>query len=146
LSLSGNNDSWSANLWWGHSLVQDELKLSGPLGQGATVIRLNGDNVSIDRGDGNVQTSTQPEAFISQQLGMSVPIKALRHWIAGLPEPEQAFVDMPSGFQQAGWLVEYKQMQPVEKQVLPRKMTVMNGKAKLKLIIEQWVLHGADGR
>lgn len=146
LSLSGNNDSWSANLLWGHTLEQDELKLSGPLGQGATVIRLNGDVVSLDRGDGNVQTSTQPEAFISQQLGMSVPIKALRYWIAGLPEPGQAFVDMPSGFRQAGWMIEYKQMQSVDKRVLPRKMTVMNEKAKLKLIIEQWILHGADGQ
>ncbi|MDD5272460.1 MAG: lipoprotein insertase outer membrane protein LolB [Methylovulum sp.] len=144
LSLSGVKDSWSANLAWAHG-SDDVLKLSGPLGQGATVIRLNDDAVTIDRGGGKVQTSPQPEAFINQQLGLSVPIRALSYWVVGLPEPGQAFVDMPSGFRQADWLVEYKQMQPAGQRLLPRKMTVMNGQAKLKLIIEQWVIKGEDG-
>ncbi|MBT9097987.1 outer membrane lipoprotein LolB [Methylovulum psychrotolerans] len=145
MSLSGGKEAWSANLLWQHDPAHDELKLSGPLGQGATIIRLQGETVSIDRGGGNVQTSAQPEAFINQQLGMDVPIKALAYWIVGLPATEQAYVDMPSGFRQAGWLVEYKQMQTVGHRVLPRKMTVMNGQAKLKLIIEQWVIKGEDG-
>ncbi|WP_019866387.1 lipoprotein insertase outer membrane protein LolB [Methylovulum miyakonense] len=146
LALSGNKDSWSASMAWEHEGAQDQLKLSGPLGQGATVVRLNGDVVSIDRGGGNVQTSNQPEAFVNQQLGMSVPIKALSHWIVGLPEPGPAFVDIPSGFRQSGWMVEYKQMQQVDKRVLPRKMTIMNDRVKLKLIIEQWVVKGSDGQ
>ncbi|MDD2724440.1 MAG: lipoprotein insertase outer membrane protein LolB [Methylovulum sp.] len=145
LSLSGNKDSWSANLLWDHDPAQDQLKLSGPLGQGATLIRLNGGLVSIDRGGGKVQTSAQPEVFINQQLGMSIPIRALSYWIVGLPEPGLAFVDVASGFSQSGWMVEYKQMQSASNRSLPRKMTVMNEKVKLKLIIEQWVLNGTDG-
>lgn len=144
LAVSGGKDSWSANLSWAHGAVEDKLKLSGPLGQGATVVRLSGKQASIDRGGGNIQTSDQPEDFINQQLGMAVPITALRHWIAGLPEPGQAFVDISSGFRQSGWLIEYKQMQPVAGRVLPRKMTVMNSHVKLKLIIEQWVVNEAN--
>jgi len=145
LSLSGSKDSWAANLLWDHDPSQDRLKLSGPLGQGATLIRLNGDLVSIDHGDGKVQTSVQPEIFINQQLGMSIPIMALKYWIVGLPEPGKAFVDMVSGFSQSGWLIEYKQMQLASNRSLPRKMTVMNEKVKLKLIVEQWVINGTDG-
>ncbi len=144
LALSGGKDSWSANLSWAHESTEDNLKLSGPLGQGATVVRLSGKQVTIDRGGGNVQVSDQPEDFVNQQLGMSVPITALRYWIAGLPEPGQPFVDTPSGFHQSDWLIEYKQMQPAAGRVLPRKMTVMNGQVKLKLIIERWVVNGAN--
>jgi outer membrane lipoprotein LolB len=139
LSLTGQKESWSASIAWEHTPVEEHLKLSGPLGQGATVIRLAGERATIDRGAGNVQVSTQPEAFINQQVGLSVPIKALRYWTIGLPDPEQSFVEIGSGFRQSGWLVEYKQMQQMNNRTMPRKMTVMNGQVKLKLIIDQWV-------
>lgn len=143
LALTGKNDSWSASINWGHKPDDEKIKLSGPLGQGATVIQLSDGVVTIDRGDGQIQSSTQPEAFINQQLGMFVPVRSLRYWVVGLPEPSVAFVETPTGFRQAGWLVEYKQMQPVDAQSMPRKITITNEQVKLKLIIDQWVLNVA---
>lgn len=144
LSITGPKDSWSANIQWGHDPVYEQIKLSGPLGQGATLIQLTGNRVVVDRGDGHALSSTQPEVFINQQLGMFVPLQSLRYWVIGLPEPTQSFVETESGFSQSGWLIEYKQMQSVNKQIAPRKMIVMNDRVKLKLFIEQWVLNGAD--
>ena len=143
LALTGKNDSWSASINWGHKPDDEKIKLSGPLGQGATVIQLTGDRVTIDRGDDKPQSSTQPEAFINQQLGMFVPVRSLRYWVIGLPEPGSAFVVTTTGFKQAGWLVDYKQMQPVDNQSMPHKITVTNEQVKLKLIIDQWVLNVA---
>jgi len=143
LALTGKNDSWSASINWGHRTDDEKIKLSGPLGQGATVIQLTGDLVTIDRGDGQAQSSTQPEEFINQQLGMFVPVHSLRYWVVGLPEPTSAFVETAAGFMQDGWLIEYKQMQPVDDQSMPRKITVTNEQVKLKLIIDQWVLNVA---
>jgi outer membrane lipoprotein LolB len=143
LALTGKNDSWSASINWGHQPDDEKIKLSGPLGQGATVIQLTGDVVTIDRGNGQAQSSTQPEAFINQQLGMFVPVHSLRYWVIGLPEPTSAFVETATGFKQAGWIIEYKQMQPVDNQSMPRKITVSNEQVKLKLIIDQWVLNVA---
>jgi outer membrane lipoprotein LolB len=140
LALTGINDSWSASINWGHRPDDEKIKLSGPLGQGATVILLTGDLVTIDRGDGRAQSSTQPEAFINQQLGMFVPVRSLRYWVVGLPEPASAYVETVAGFKQAGWLIEYKQMQPVDDQSMPRKITVTNEQVKLKLILDEWVL------
>jgi outer membrane lipoprotein LolB len=140
LALTGKKDSWQANINWGHRPDDEKIKLSGPLGQGATVIQLTGDLVTIDRGDGKVQSSTQPEAFINQQLGMFVPVHSLRYWVIGLPEPTSAFVGTATGFKQAGWLIEYKQMQSVDDQSMPRNITVTNEQVKLKLVIDQWVM------
>jgi outer membrane lipoprotein LolB len=141
LALTGKKDSWSASINWGHRPDDEKIKLSGPLGQGATVIQLAGDLVTIDRGDNQVQSSTEPEEFINQQLGMFVPVHSLRYWVVGLPEPTSAFVETATGFKQSGWLIEYKQMQPVDNQSMPRKITVTNERVKLKLIIDQWVLN-----
>jgi outer membrane lipoprotein LolB len=143
LALTGKNDSWSANINWGHRPDDEKIKLSGPLGQGATVIQLTGDLVTIDRGDDEVQSSTQPEEFINQQLGMFVPVRSLRYWVVGLPEPSSAFVETATGFTQGGWLIEYKQMQQVDDQSMPRKISVTNERVKLKLFIDQWVLNVA---
>lgn len=143
LAVSAQNDAWSASLSWKHDPDQEEMKLSGPLGQGATIIQLTDDFVSIDRGDGQVKTSAQPEEFVQQQLGMFVPIRSLRYWVVGLPEPTQAFVETADGFTQSGWLITYKQMQTVLNQSMPHKITVVNTQAKLKLVIDQWIFNDA---
>ena len=143
LALTGKSDSWSASINWGHKPDDEKIKLSGPLGQGATIIQLTGDLVTIDRGDEKAQSSTQPEAFINQQLGMFVPVRSLRYWVIGLPEPTSAYSATATGFTQAGWLIDYKQMQSVDKQSMPHKITVSNEQVKLKLIIDQWVLNDA---
>jgi outer membrane lipoprotein LolB len=140
LALTKKNDSWSANISWEHSSEAERIKLSGPLGQGSVVILLAGDGVTIDRGGGDVQSSTQAEEFINQQLGMFVPVQSLRYWVMGLPEPSCSYEDTDLGFTQSGWLNEYKQMQSVNDRAMPYKMTVMNSQVKLKLIIDHWVL------
>ncbi len=141
LALTGKKDAWQANIVWAHDLGSDEIKLSGPLGQGATVIRLSSDEVIIDRGDGKVLSSRQPEDFINQQLGLAVPVRSLRYWVVGLPEPSTTFVLTTDGFVQSGWLIEYKQEQVVNSELIPRKISVTNEQVKLKLMIDQWGLN-----
>ena len=143
LGLTGIKDSWQANINWQHRSSDEEIRLSGPLGQGATIIKLTGTLVTIDRGNDKIQTSLEPEAFISQQLGMFVPVRSLRYWVIGVPEPGSPYVEAGLGFRQAGWLIEYKQMQRVNVQNMPRRITVTNEKVKLKIMIDQWILNAA---
>jgi outer membrane lipoprotein LolB len=143
LGLTGIKDSWQANINWQHRSSDEEIKLSGPLGQGATIIKLTGTLVTIDRGNDKIQTSLEPEAFISQQLGMFVPVRSLRYWVIGVPEPGSPYVEAGLGFRQAGWLIEYKQMQRVNAQNMPRRITVANEKVKLKIMIDQWILNAS---
>ncbi len=143
LALTGKKDAWQASIAWTHEADGDEIKLSGPLGQGSTMVRLSKDEVVIDRGDGKVLASKQPEEFINQQLGLAVPVRSLRYWVVGLPEPKTSFVLTVDGFVQSGWLIEYKQEQAVNNELLPRKVSVINEQVKLKLMIDQWGLNDA---
>jgi outer membrane lipoprotein LolB len=142
LAITAPNDSWSARIQWSHLPDFEKIRLSGPLGQGAVVIDLAGDVVKIDRGGGHVQSSNQPEQFVNQQLGLFVPIQSLRFWAVGLPESGQAFQETADGFVQAGWLIDYKEMQNTGAEIMPHKMAVTKGHVKLKLIIDQWDLNG----
>lgn len=143
LAINKTKESWQANISWQHQPNKEVIKLSGPLGQGATVIELSDDLVTINRGDGKIQSSTQQEAFINQQLGLFVPVQSLRYWVIGLPEKQLKVTESEIGFYQAGWLVEYKQMQTIGTELMPRKINVMNAQVKLKLIIDRWNLYGA---
>jgi outer membrane lipoprotein LolB len=142
LAITAPKDSWSATIEWKHQPDVENIRLSGPLGQGAVAIELRGDVVKIDRGNGRVQTSNQPEIFINQQLGLFVPLQSLRFWAVGLPEADQKFQETSDGFVQDGWLIAYKEMQKIGAEAMPHKLAATNEKVKLKLIIDQWNLHG----
>ncbi len=144
VAITSPKDSWSASIEWSHLPNSEKIRLSGPLGQGAVVIELTGDVVKIDRGGGNVQTSSQPEQFINQQLGLFVPLQSLRFWAVGLPESENSFQETVDGFVQNGWLIAYKEMLKTGNETMPHKMVVSDGHAKLKLIVDQWDLNDGN--
>lgn len=146
MALTGTNDSWSADIVWQHDPESEQINLSGPLGQGAVSIRLDGDLVTIARGDADVEMSDQPELFIEQQLGLAVPVRALRYWVIGLPSPQRSFSDLPKGFSQDGWMVDYPEIQQVQGRAMPRKIFVQNAGVKLKLIVDQWNINGNSTR
>lgn len=142
VAIASARDSWTANIDWDHLPDLEKIRLSGPLGQGAVAIELDDKGVKIDRGGGNIQSSTEPQAFINQQLGLSVPLQSLRFWAIGLPEAGAPYQETVDGFVQDGWLVAYKEIQKAGNEMLPRKMAVSNAHVKLKLIIDQWELNG----
>jgi outer membrane lipoprotein LolB len=140
LSIASPDDSWSANVDWQRSADEDRIQLSGPLGQGAVIIRLGADAVSVDRGAGQVQYSDDPDSFVKEQLGVFVPVRALAYWIVGLSDPSRLVHYTLQGFDQQEWQVDYKEWQSVAGKLMPRKITVVNDKLKLKLVCDQWVI------
>jgi outer membrane lipoprotein LolB len=146
VALTGVQDSWTADLAWSHRRDDEQISLSGPLGQGAVKIHLSGETVTVSEGDGKVESSDDPEGFINQRLGMFVPVTSLRYWVLGVPEPERDFEERGNGFRQAGWTVAFQAMQRVGDWLLPRKMSVANERVKLKLIINEWILHDGNVR
>lgn len=143
LAIHSANDSWVANLSWQHRNGEESLNLSGPLGQGAIEIRISEHLLSIDRGNGVERYLNWTDEFVTQQLGVYVPVRALRYWVMGLPQVDVKVLNKENGFSQLGWLVEYKQMQLVggDNTSMPRKIVIANDSAKLKLIINQWILN-----
>lgn len=141
LGVTSATDSWSASIEWQHKPHQDKIKLAGPLGQGAVAITLTEENISIDTGEKIIQESENIDALIQQQLGVFVPVQALRYWVLGVTAPDKSYEIQTNGFTQAQWLIRYLQMQQLESQQwMPRKLTAQQQQTKLKLIIDNWDL------
>lgn len=141
LAMHGKEDSWSASINWLHTDGIDKLKLAGPLGQGAVSIVLTGNAITIDRGNNNPMTSNNPDVLVRQQVGVFVPVQALRYWVVGLTRPGVDFDVQPDGFVQSGWIVHYPELMRVDNELMPRRIVVFKKNIKLKLVIDQWVLN-----
>jgi outer membrane lipoprotein LolB len=140
IAITDENDSFSASIAWKHQDRQDKLELAGLFGQGRTLIELTDDGVVIDNGDERLQYSGNADELISRQVGVYIPVAALKYWVLGLVEPGVEYDVLEKGFVQSGWNVSYQQMQVVGQNVMPRKIRVEQEDVKLKLIINHWDL------
>lgn len=138
MALTSQNDSWTANVKWQHKPGLDRLDLSGLLGQGATIIEIANHWVTIDNGKGPIEQSNDPDSFVSEKLGVFVPVQALASWVTGLPDKSEKEIQIQQGFQQEGWEVSYKAWLKINDKALPHKINVKNDQVKLKLVIEKW--------
>ena len=141
MAITDKVDSWSAKIDWQHETDKDVLNLSGPLGQGAVRIVLRANSIMIDQGDGKVGFSKNVDKFIKQQIGFVVPLSALRFWVVGLTAPGRPFIRLNDGFSQFFWNIQYRDFVQTDKEWMPGKISIKNDSAKLKLVIDQWVLN-----
>lgn len=140
LALTSENESISASVVWFHDENVDDIELVGPLAQGRLKIHVGPEQVIVDDGENRSVFDGDAEAVLAGQLGVAMPVSALRYWVLGVNDPEQAMVEAAGGFFQAGWLVRYREMQMVGADLLPKKVTVEKDKTRIKLVVDQWEL------
>ncbi len=140
MAFSDKNNSISAAIDWKHQGEQDQLELSGPFGQGRTLIQLFGDKVVVDYGNEQRKYFGNVDELVARHVGISIPVSALKYWVLGLVEPDIEYDMFENGFLQAGWRVNYQQMQTqnVGQVDMPKKIRVEQNEVKLKLIINEW--------
>lgn len=138
LALVDEKDSVSVSIAWQHDEARDDIELVGPLAQGRVKISVTAGRVEVDDGETRNVYYGESERVVAEQLGVDMPVNALKFWVLGVNAPEQTFVEQPGGFYQDGWLVRYREMQKVGEWLLPKKMTAEKDKARIKLIVDQW--------
>lgn len=139
-------ESGSGTLTWLQDQDRYDIRISGPLGRGATRLQGSKQGVTLDMaGQPSVQARSA-EALLEQQTGWRLPVEHLLWWVRGLPAP-----DSPSRLQldsqsrlarlaQAGWTVEYSRYQEVNGLQLPQRLQLSARDILLTLVITQWNL------
>lgn len=140
VALVDERDSVSASISWRHNKERDDIELTGPLAQGKVAISVTAEGVAIDDGDSRQEFQGSAEAVLNEQLGVDMPVSALRYWVLGVSDPQQDYVELQDGFLQDGWSVRFREMQQVNAEMLPKKVTAEKEKARIKLIVDQWDL------
>jgi len=140
LAVADDQDSASMTIEWQHNGNKDRIDLSGPLSQGRVVLTVTPEQVIVDDGESRAAYYGSPENVMREQFGMEIPVDSLRYWVLGSVDPNLQAVSQEGGFYQAGWLVRYSELQTVSSGKLPRKISAVRDKTRIKLVIDQWNL------
>ena len=140
IAIRNSSNNGSGTLSWQQHHQLFDIRISGPLGQGA--IQLRGDQHQIELITSKQQlTSRQPETLMQQQLGWSVPLNNLLWWIRGLPAPADKYTleldDLSRAWklQQSQWQLEYLAYQTSQQgHSVPQRIRA-TGPNQLQLII-----------
>lgn len=161
IGLRGPRLAESAYLNWRQCGDDYDVRISGPLGQTVARIAGRGDMLTVSMEGRDPVTTAEPEQLLQEQLGWSVPLRALRYWVRaeaapGSPATITGPQRQPNTLQQLGWQVDYLnyhvEQTPSTIQTgdglraattLPAKLTLRGGDLQATLLINDWLLSDA---
>jgi outer membrane lipoprotein LolB len=145
VAVATGDESWSASLRWRQADEGYRIHLSGPFGQGA--VRVDGatQGVVLRTADGRVTRAATAEALLAAELGVQVPVSALRYWLLGRPAPGavQSALDLDwagrlKSLQQAGWTVRYQEYEDSGSGSLPTRLEISRERVLARFLIDRW--------
>lgn len=135
-------ESTSFNLIWDQSNSDYDIRLFGPLGQGA--VKIIGDDTQATLYEGNNETTASDlETLIAENHSIQLPLNALQYWVRGVPEPYQPATialgaqGLIAELNQFGWVVRYTDYETTNPP-MPRKFSLTRGDTAVKIIIKTW--------
>lgn len=139
----------SAYVNWRQCGDRFDVRISGPLGQTVARIDGRGEQLTLQFEGREPMTTSEPEALMQQQLGWSLPIRALRYWVRAQAAPggDAEFSgppQQPNTLQQQDWQIDYLAYHQNGATTLPAKLR-LTGRSNLQatLLINEWLLGDA---
>ena len=146
IALRNQKAAESATLRWRQNGMNSQLKLSGPLGVGTTLIDSDGETMRVEQGnDVRLLDVSTPEA-IFHNTGWHLPLKALPYWLRGVPSPDYPVdtLDLDDTestlltLQQDGWRISYNAYADFSGTTLPTRIVAERQSMRLKVIVRDW--------
>lgn len=136
------------DLRWAQQGAESRVRVSGPFGAGAYLIRWDPATLTVSSRNGEYSRSYEgPDAadqFLAEQLGWSFPASSARYWLLGVPDPqfvaEQTFAadGRLAAIVQNGWTVTYDRFTEHASLPMPAKMAIESARARLRLVLDDW--------
>lgn len=142
VGLRTPDEATSANLDWRQTPFHYRLLLSGPFGSGRSTLEGREGRVSLTTPEGRFEAES-PEALLQEQLGWSLPVSSLDHWVRGLPaagrhELERDAQGYPRRLRQAGWEIDYRDWTWAQGLWLPRRLVMTYDSLRVTLVVNEW--------
>lgn len=144
IGIRAPQDSGSGTLFWLQRQDYFDIRLSGPLGRGATRLTGRPDAVALEvAGQGRFEADS-PEALVETQLGWRLPVSNLLWWVRGLPAPgsrSRIAIDADgrlASLQQDDWDVQYLSYADEDGYALPTRIKLAGRDLQITLVIKDW--------
>ncbi len=144
VGIQSPGDSGSGTLFWLQRQDYYDIRLSGPLGRGATRLTGRPGRIVLEIAGKGRYEADSPESLLERELGWRLPVSHLLWWVRGLPAPDshsQLTLDGDSHLarlQQDGWRVEYQQYAEHNGHWLPERLKIHGKDLIVTLVIKDW--------
>jgi outer membrane lipoprotein LolB len=142
-AVAVGSQGWQASLNWRQRSGQSDVHLAGPLGVGATVLKLTSAGLSIN----DAPPGEAALADLEQKLGFELPISRLRYWLLGVPDPAapdevvRDSQDCAQQLTQDGWSIAYERYAANDGNVLPALLVLTRDTVRVRIIVDHWNLN-----
>lgn len=146
ISVQSEEDVWHGTIYWKQRDDGYDVRVLGPLGQGAIRITADGAGVKLELARGEVYTASDPDALLLAATGLRIPLSGLTYWVRGLPQPGSlGHVRWDSdgrlaSLEQSGWQVEFLAYTRTSDLDLPAKVALQHPQVSVRLVVQQWTL------
>src|SRR5271168_5148516 len=131
---------WQATLNWRQADVHAEVRLAGPFGIGALLLKQEPDGLSLNGAPPSDAVTSQ----LQERLGFALPLDELRFWLLGVPDPDSP-ADLTRNAQdrvlhmsQDGWSLDYDRYMRVSGDLLPAHLTLSRDDVRVRIVIDRW--------
>lgn len=146
IALRIENEGWHANLRWQQNGETFLISIYDLLGR--TVARLSGTpgKATLRTQSGEIFQAADAERVMFEQMGWSLPVRGMSHWVLGLPAPgaETRSLDINAQgklahLSQSGWDIQYTQYVAFEAGAMPARVRLAHEPVRIKLVIDEWI-------
>lgn len=148
-AVAAANDGWNANMEWRQKDRQSELKLRGNFGIGGIRVLSDGGSLDIETSKGEKFSGDEAAAMLERALGVSLPLRPLRFWLLGVPEPDVSALTQfdsqgrVSQMDQDGWHMTYDRYEstnPPHNAAMPGRIVLEKGDVRVRVVVDRWRL------
>lgn len=121
--------------------------VSGPFGAGTVRIQGDGNEIAITDEEGAVTEMEDAEQVLRRRYGWTIPVKSLRYWALGIPDPDLPAVTevgedgLLERLEQGQWEVAIDAYTQSGGQPMPRRMTATHGDTRVRIVIDTWIFY-----
>lgn len=133
---------FSAGYIWKNTNSHYDINIIGPLGAWRAVLQGDAKQAQLTTSDGKVNKSGDPQLLMQQNLGWSIPVNDLMHWLWGEPNPAQKGVVSKNAqgqvvaIQQNGWTIHYADYDEFQNKLVPNRIILTQDNKKVTVVIQ----------
>jgi len=152
IGVVAGEDGFSGSLRWTQAGDDFEATVSGPLGIGTVRLEGDGRSVQLTDKDGERIVLEDAERDLYLRYGWTIPVRSLRYWALGIPDPalpaETLLGDdgQLERLVQGGWQVDITRYGEGGGQAMPTRLGAVSERTRVKLSIHKWSFFDQPGR
>lgn len=144
MAAKNKRKGFAASLdWQQNGLNQYQIRLFGPLGNGAVFVEKSKGIITYTDGPKKL-TSTNADNLLQKEMGVPLPVNNLYYWVRGLPAPGAVQWSTHdehnrlTTLKQDGYTIDYLSYKSTNGYDLPNKIRLQGNNILIKLVIKKW--------